>query len=281
MGQLAQRAQQIAPAQNKSIQFVDDSGNAIVVTQQDVMRYICPNATEQEVVFFMELCRAQRLNPFIKEAYLVKFNGSPASMITAEIVFERRANAHPDYRGMECGVVYTDASGEIKKREGTATYKVAGETLLGGWARVHREGRSDSYAEVSLDEYDKKKSVWKTMPGVMIQKCAKGVALRLAFPSDLEGLYLEEELGGAPSVIEVHDAVVTDADEPPVREEPTDEEKAELRRLTDECVAAGYDGAEMARWLYDRYKEGGIEAAREGAANAMSANDETGEVVDE
>lgn len=282
MGQLAKAAAQsmIAPAQNKSIKFVDDSGNAIVVNQQDVMQYICPTATEQEVVFFMELCRAQRLNPFIKEAYLVKYKGGPASMITAEIVFERRANAHPDYEGMECGVVYMDRDGNIQKREGTATYKVAGETLIGGWARVHRKGRSDSYAEVSLDEYDKGQSVWKTMPGVMIHKCAKGVALRLAFPSDFQGMYLEEEMGGAPSVIEVHDAVVTDADEP-AQDGPTDEEKAELRRLTDECVAAGYDGAEMARWLYDRYKEGGIEAARVGAANAMSANAETGEVVAE
>ena len=278
MGKLAQAAQAIAPAQNKSIQFVDDAGNAIVVTQQDVMQYICPNATPQEVVFFMELCRAQRLNPFIKEAYLVKYKGGPASMITAEIVFERRANAHPDYEGMECGVVFLDNGGQIRKREGTATYKVAGERLVGGWARVHRRGRTDSYAEVSLDEYDKGQSVWKTMPGVMIQKCAKGVALRLAFPSDFQGMYLEEEMGGAPSVIEVHDAVVSDPS-------PTDEEKAELRSLTDGCVALGYDEGEMARWLFDQYKQGGMEAARAAAEQSKAAmanvDPETGEVADE
>jgi len=68
--------------------------------------------------------------------------------------------------------------------------------------------------------------------------------------------------------------------EPEQPQGPTDDEKAELRKLTDECVAAGYGEAEIARWLYDRYKEGGIEAAREGAANAMSANAETGEVAE-
>ena len=280
MGKLAQRAQAIAPAQNKSIQFVDDSGNAIVVNQQDVMQYICPNATEKESRIFLELCRAQRLNPFLREAYLVKYGNNPASMITAEIVFERRANAHPDYEGMECGVVYIDSGGEIRKREGTATYKVVGETLVGGWARVHRKGRSDSYAEVSLDEYDKGQSVWKTMPGVMIHKCAKGVALRLAFPSDFQGMYLEEEMGGAPSVIEVHDAVVSDQ----TQGGPTDEEKSELRRLTDECAALGYDADEMAHYLFGQYKEGGIEAARAAAAQSVAAvgnvDPETGEVTE-
>ena len=209
----------LAPAQSQLVRFTDDAGNEIQISQADVIQYICPNATPNEVVYFMELCRAQRLNPFVKEAFLVKYGSAPASMITAEIVFERRADSHPDYLGMESGVVYIDRNGEIRKREGTATYKVAGETLIGGWANVHRKGRSDSYAEVSLDEYNKNQSVWKTMPGVMIHKCAKGVALRLAFPSDFQGMYLEEELGVAPDVTEIHAEVMpvqpTDAYETP------------------------------------------------------------------
>ncbi len=280
MGKLAKSASMIAPAQNQSIQFVDDAGNAIVVTQQDVMQFICPKANAQEVVFFMELCRAQRLNPFLKEAFLVKYGNNPASMITAEIVFERRANAHPDYEGMECGVVFMTKDGVIDKREGTATYKVAGETLIGGWARVHRKGRIDSYAEISLDEYNKGQSLWKSMPGVMIQKCAKGVALRLAFPSDFQGMYLEEEMGNAPSVIEVHDAVVSDSE--PVEEEPTDEEKLELRNMTDACANAGLDPRQCAREKYYSYKEGGREAARAKAMEKLSVDDDgVIEVADE
>ena len=203
----------LAPAQNSTIQFKDDAGNNIQISQQDVLQFICDKATPQEVTFFMELCRAQRLNPFIREAYLVKFSNSPAQMITAEIVFERRANAHPDYLGMEHGVVFIDSKGTIQKREGTATYKAAGEVLVGGWARVHRKGRIDSYAEVSLDEYNKNQSLWKSMPGVMISKCAKATALRLAFPSDFHGMYVAEEMGVAPDVTEIHaDVVNVDGD---------------------------------------------------------------------
>ena len=200
----------LAPAQNQVIQFTDEAGDAIQISQQDVYQYICDKATPQEVVFFMELCRSQRLNPFKREAFLVKYGSNPASMITAEVVFERRANAHPSYKGMEYGVVYLDANGAIQKREGTATYKAAGEVLIGGWARVHRGDRNDSYAEVSMDEYGKGQSVWKTMPGVMISKCAKAVALRLAFPSDFQGMYISEEMGVAPNVTEVHAEVMPD-----------------------------------------------------------------------
>ena len=212
----------LAPAQNQVIQFTDEAGDAIQISQQDVYQYICDKATPQEVVFFMELCRSQRLNPFKREAFLVKYGSNPASMITAEVVFERRANAHPSYKGMEYGVVYLDANGAIQKREGTATYKAAGEVLIGGWARVHRGDRNDSYAEVSMDEYGKGQSVWKTMPGVMISKCAKAVALRLAFPSDFQGMYISEEMGVAPNVTEVHAEVMPDipTDAPESQQEP-------------------------------------------------------------
>lgn len=212
----------LAPAQNQVIQFTDEAGDAIQISQQDVYQYICDKATPQEVVFFMELCRSQRLNPFKREAFLVKYGNNPASMITAEVVFERRANAHPSYKGMEYGVVYLDANGAIQKREGTATYKAAGEVLIGGWARVHRGDRNDSYAEVSMDEYGKGQSVWKTMPGVMISKCAKAVALRLAFPSDFQGMYISEEMGVAPNVTEVHAEVMHDmpTDAPESQQEP-------------------------------------------------------------
>lgn len=276
MGQLAQRAQAIAPAQNKSIQFVDDAGNAIVVTQQDVMQFICDKATPQEVVFFMEMCRAQRLNPFLREAFLVKYGNGPASMITAEVVFERRANGHPDYRGMECGVVYTDRNGEIGKRAGTATYKALGETLIGGWATVYRDDRVDAYAEVSVDEYNKGQSVWKQMPGVMIVKCAKGVALRQAFPTDFQGMYLQEEVGVAPTIEEAHAEVVEER--PSGR--PTEEEGAELREMTDRCAALGYDPSATARRLFECWKDGGIEEARAAAAEMMDAADAVADVTE-
>lgn len=237
----------LAPAQNQVIQFTDEAGDAIQISQQDVYQFICDKATPQEVVFFMELCRSQRLNPFKREAFLVKYGSGPASMITAEVVFERRANAHPSYKGMEHGVVYLDRNGNVCKREGTATYRAAGETLIGGWARVHRSDRADSYAEVSLDEYNKNQSVWKTMPGTMIDKCARAVALRLAFPSDFQGMYISEEMGRAPDVTEVHAEVLPDSptDAPESQGEPISDPVMPSKESQDEFNAIVADLASL------------------------------------
>ena len=38
-----------------------------VLTADTVRRYISKEANEQEILMFIELCKAQKLNPFIKE----------------------------------------------------------------------------------------------------------------------------------------------------------------------------------------------------------------------
>ena len=59
-----------------------------------------------------------------------------------------------------------------------------------------------------LAEYDKKFGVWKQMRRVMILKCAESIALRAAFPQQLNGLYTQEDMppnfgpeGAVPSAI--------------------------------------------------------------------------------
>ena len=75
--------------------------------------------------------------------------------------------------------------------------------------------------------------------------------------------------------------------EPERPAQPTDEEKAELRALTDKCVAVNYNEREIASYLYNQWKQGGIEAARVAAdmsINAVKNNEmdpHTGEVFDE
>lgn len=197
MGQLATMAQRsaLAPAQSRAITFTDDSGMPIRITSEDVRRNICESATDKEIVYFLELCRAKRLNPFTQEAYLVKYGTKPAQMITAHKVFVQRAAANPDYLGMKHGVVVL-RDGKICKEERTAYYEEAGEKLIGGWCDVYVKGRETVHAEVSLKEMSKGQSTWQTMPSIMIDKCAQSKALREAFPHDFNNLYLSEE-GGA------------------------------------------------------------------------------------
>ena len=48
--------------------------------------------TDQEVVYFINLCKSQGLNPFIKDCYLIKYgNTTPAQMVVSKDVFLKRA----------------------------------------------------------------------------------------------------------------------------------------------------------------------------------------------
>lgn len=185
---------------NEIVKFEDERGQAVQVTAQDVRNVICPGATDKEVGMFLELCRLQRLNPWTKEVYLVKYGSAPASMITGKEVFTKRANRNPNFEGMEHGVVVArkGAQGvQFERREGAAVYPEFGEKLAGGWARVFVRGKRPVYAELALAEYTTGKSNWAKMPAVMINKCAQVAALRLAFPEEYQGLYTPEEMGQA------------------------------------------------------------------------------------
>lgn len=206
--------------QQTAIAFTDDVGANITVTADDVRNLICPNADQKEVALFLQLCKSQRLNPFVKDAYLVKYGSNPAQMITNYQVFNRRACKNENYGGIENGVVVL-RNGEIVHKDGSAVYKAAGETLLGGWAKVYfKDNRKPAYAEVALDDYSTGKSNWSKMPGVMIEKCAKAAAWRLAFPDDFQGMYVSEEMHQAqPQQVESYtEPVQAFADPAPIKQ---------------------------------------------------------------
>jgi hypothetical protein len=45
--------------------------------------------SDQEVMMFIALCKFQKLNPFLREAYLIKFGSSPATMVVGKEVFTK------------------------------------------------------------------------------------------------------------------------------------------------------------------------------------------------
>ena len=187
---------------NELAKYEADNGQQIVLTSEDVRNVISndPNVTDKEVRLFVELCKAQRLNPFIKEAYLTKYGNNPATMVVGKDVHVKRAAKNPRFQGFEAGVTVA-ANGKLMRREGSMV--LPGEQLIGGWCRVHVEGYAvPVYDEVSLDEYAGRKrdgsfnSQWASKGGTMIRKVALVHALREAFPEDLEGMYSAEEMDG-------------------------------------------------------------------------------------
>lgn len=184
-------------------------GEKIELTLMDVKNYLVsgdPNSvTNQEVGMFLKLCEGQKLNPFLKEAYLAKYGNQPAQMIVGKDAFTKRAESNPNYKGAKSGVIVVNLNKQIEHREGTF-YLKGREELVGGWAKVfYKDDKEEVFNTVAFDEYVGRKkdgsvtSMWGTKPATMIRKVALVQALREAFPNVLGQLYVAEELGAEPN----------------------------------------------------------------------------------
>lgn len=190
-------------AQNKIAKFMA-GGMEIQLTPEIVRNYLVSgqkeNVTMQEVSMFINLCKYSGLNPWLKEAYCIKYGNEPATMVVGKEAFMKRAESDLNYDGFSAGIIIADGEGELLYREGTMYTK--DEAIIGGWAEVWRKDRSHSTrAEVSMEEYAGRKKdgsmngQWSKKPATMIRKVALVQALREAFPKALGGMYVAEEQG--------------------------------------------------------------------------------------
>ena len=178
------------PSQNIELSIPNES--KLELTVENIRKYLCPLATNQEVYMFMQLCINQSLNPFIRDAYLIKYAGYPAHMVVSKDAFLKKAEQIKEYRGFKAGIVVLLTDGTIDRREGSLTLET--ETLIGGWANIFRDGMETFFAETSFKEYNTGKSSWNRLPSTMIRKVAIVQALREAFPMNFQGMYDKSEI---------------------------------------------------------------------------------------
>lgn len=229
-----------AQEQEKGLTEYECGGQMVKISPAMIRKYLVNGngaVTDQEVMMFLSLCKFQKLNPFLKEAYLIKYGSQPATIVTGKEAFMKRAMRNPHYAGYEAGIVVCyDESGILEERVGTIV--LGGETLVGGWAKVYVKGwEHPLMMTVSFDEYCLKKdgkpaSNWAVKPATMIRKVALVQALREAFPEDLGGLYTADETPESDLPLEItpEEPVVIDAEEPaPMPDEPTEPAKASAK----------------------------------------------------
>lgn len=191
---------------NKEIAVVYDvDGEQIKLTPKIVQEYIVgtdAQITMPEFKMFTSLCKARKLNPFLKEAYCIKYGKQPAQIVVGKDAVLKRAILNPNFDGIESGViVQCIETGEVIERKGTFYIK-AEEKLVGGWARVYRKNWTHpTYCSVSFDEVAQTKSDgslnsnWTGKGATMVEKVAKVRALRETFVEELGGMYEAEEMG--------------------------------------------------------------------------------------
>ena len=186
----------LAKKDNNITLTYDANGEEMKLSTSMIKAYLVSGngaVTDQEVMMFLTLCRYQHLNPFLREAYLIKYGTSPATTVVGKDVLLKRAMRSEKFSGMSAGVIVLDKNGELKEREGTFVLK--GEELVGGWAKVIIKGYDvPFYSSVSMNEYSTGKSNWATKPATMIRKVAVAQALREAFPEEMSALYDASEM---------------------------------------------------------------------------------------
>ena len=242
------------------VKYQASDGSEVRLTPAIVQKYIVTGGQrvdDREVFAFMAKCQARGLNPLAGDAYMTAFANRATGRVEASVIvskdyFVRTATQQPGFDGIRAGVVVVGRDGQLQYREGSIVGRST-ERLVGGWAEVYDRGRSHpSRAEVSLEEYDQHRSLWKTKPATMIRKVALVQALREAYPGAYGGIYDAGEMPAErvaevpPAPVEVTPEavgeVVPEAEampEPPevVAEEPQPDEAAPEFDEYDEAVS--------------------------------------------
>lgn len=184
----------IQQPKDKGLIIYEVAGQEVKLSYQIVRDYLTKGngtVSDQDIVQFMSICKYNQLNPFLNEAYLVKFGTQPAQMIVSKEALMKRAEECSTYEGIQAGVIVMRDSQPIELE---GSFFLPTDKLVGGWAKVYRSDRKfPIIAKVRLEEYDKKQSTWNEKPSTMIKKVAQVQALREAFPTQLGAMYTAEE----------------------------------------------------------------------------------------
>lgn len=208
----------------------DVAGQEVTLSFRIIKDYLTKGngaVSDQDLMQFMSVCKFNQLNPFLNEAYLIKFGDKPAQMVVSKEALMKRAEANKEYEGIRAGLILL-REGKITEVEGA--FYLKDDEILGAWAEVYRKDRKfPIVAKIPLSEYDKNQSTWNEKKATMITKVAKVQALRDAFPAQLGAMYTSEEQG----VIDIEatevtprkviDTKITQQEEPTEQEEATAE----------------------------------------------------------
>jgi phage recombination protein Bet len=171
-----------------------------VLQQSGIDNQVAP----AELSAFLHLCQRTRLDPFSRQIYLIgRFDGrqqrkvyTPQTSIDGYRVIAHRAAAEAGQALGYEDTLWCDSSGKWRDVWlPDAPPAAAKVTILRNGMRFSAVARYSEY--VQTKKGGDPSGLWGKMPATMTAKCAEALALRMAFPHDLAGVYTAEEMAQA------------------------------------------------------------------------------------
>jgi phage recombination protein Bet len=171
-----------------------------VLQQSGIDNQVAP----AELSAFLHLCQRTRLDPFSRQIYLIgRFDGrqqrkvyTPQTSIDGYRVIAHRAAAEAGQGLGYEDTLWCDPSGKWRDVWLTDGPPAAAKvTIIRNGMRFSAVARYSEY--VQTKKGGEPSGLWGKMPATMTAKCAEALALRMAFPHDLAGVYTAEEMAQA------------------------------------------------------------------------------------
>lgn len=189
---------------------------------------IAEGTTNDEFAMFLEVCKRKNLDPFSKQVYCIVYKGKNRKVSIQMSIDGYRVQASRSglYAGND-DILYNDTLTQyehLKAFKGTKNpYPVTATAtvykMMGG-VRVPFAATCNWFDYYPGDDF--KGQMWRNFPYTMLGKVAEALALRKAFPDQLEGLYVEEEM---------HQASALPLEAPPEKERTTPPNANDIRDI--------------------------------------------------
>lgn len=205
----------LARAGDGALTFTDE--------QRQMIRDTYANgASDAEFAVLMEIAKARRLNPLLRQIHFVKRWTPKGDVWSPQVSIDGlRAIAQRTglYDGQDEPRFEEAPDGSLRLCK-VAVYRKDWQRPAVGVAYW------TEYVQTTRDKQTGKKrptEMWERMPHVMLSKVAEAIALRKAFPEDMAGLYTGDEMAQADNDRPRYERPPVDAEGPrgePARREP-------------------------------------------------------------